>query len=364
MAGPSERAAACDRPALAVVISCYNYERFVGQAIDSVLAQGRTDCELVVVDDGSTDRSWEVIRRSGAKAFRIDNGGQLRACLHGLAHTTAPFVLFLDADDALKPGSLGAIVERLDPSLAKLQFSLTHVDEHGAPTGQSSSVDDFRAREALLKRVTASGVYKTPPTSGNVFRRDLCELLNEVTYDPAVDGVILFAAPLFGEVLSLSRELADYRIHGRNDSGLGRAPDPATLQRDLSRFAARHAHLSRIVAQKTGRGIVAAEKAFYHRERTYYLDALSGSRPGLAQLCGLVAAMAKEPMPIKERLALAGLLVVAWASPGRIAVALVTYRLKPGARSLRGLLGQVFAKPSPSPRPRTPVGATDVGAGG
>jgi glycosyltransferase involved in cell wall biosynthesis len=55
-------------------------------------------------------------------AFRIDNSGTRLACLFGLDQTRAPFVLFLDADDELKPGALGKIIDCLDPGVAKLQF--------------------------------------------------------------------------------------------------------------------------------------------------------------------------------------------------------------------------------------------------
>ena len=79
-----------DSPKLAVIISCYNYELFVERAIRSVLDQGRHDCELVVVDDGSTDGSWDAISRSGVTAFKIDNSGQRAACLFGLDRTRAP----------------------------------------------------------------------------------------------------------------------------------------------------------------------------------------------------------------------------------------------------------------------------------
>src|SRR5690242_13816033 len=118
-------------PKLAVVIPCYNYAAFVERAIRSVLDQARNDCELVVVDDGSTDRSWEVIKHTGAKAFRTQNQGARLACLFGLEKTSAPFILFLDADDELKPGALAAITDELDSGVAKLQFSLTRIDAAG-----------------------------------------------------------------------------------------------------------------------------------------------------------------------------------------------------------------------------------------
>jgi hypothetical protein len=75
----------------------------------------------------------------------------------------------------------------------------------------------------------------------------LCELLREADYDKFVDGVILFAAPLMGDVVSISEELGCYRIHGRNDSGLGRMPDGGSLERDINRFLARMEHLRAII---------------------------------------------------------------------------------------------------------------------
>ncbi|MGT2486450.1 glycosyltransferase family 2 protein [Methylobacterium oryzae CBMB20] len=119
-------------PKLAVIITCFNYENFVGRAIQSVLDQGSDACEIVVIDDGSTDRSWSMIQQSGVPAFRIPNGGQRAACLYGLAKTRAPFLLFLDADDELLPGALARILPALDTNVAKLQFCLTCIDSGGA----------------------------------------------------------------------------------------------------------------------------------------------------------------------------------------------------------------------------------------
>src|SRR6266478_8982636 len=139
-----------DSPKLAVVISCYNYESFVERAIRSVLDQGRDDCEVVVVDDGSTDGSWDVINRTGVTAFKIENSGQRLACLFGFDKTRAPFVLFLDADDELKPGALGKIIDRLDPGVAKLQFPLTRIDADGnVVSGALPALEGFRGRDAL-----------------------------------------------------------------------------------------------------------------------------------------------------------------------------------------------------------------------
>ena len=330
-------------PKLAVIITCFNYEAFVERAITSVLEQRRDDCELVVVDDGSTDGSWEAITRCGVRAFRIDNRGQLGACVYGLDRTQAPFVLFLDADDELKPGSLAALVGELDERVAKLQFALTLIDADDNPIGAFSSLDAFRDREGLVEEVLRRGVYKTPPTSGNVFRRDVCELLREVDYDKAVDGVILFAAPLFGDVVSLSEELGRYRVHGRNDSRLGQLPTAAIIERDINRFMARTEHLRKVAKRLApGRQLVATADAFYFRERRFCLDIVSGDRPRLAALPKLLAGLAAEPYPLKAKLAMFAFFVLGSLLPREGAKALLAYRSKNGERSALGFVRELF----------------------
>lgn len=333
-----------DSPKLAVIISCYNYQSFVERAIRSVLDQGRHDCEVVVVDDGSTDGSWDVISRFGVTAFKVSNCGQRAACLFGLDRTQAPFVLFLDADDELKPGALGVIIERLDPGVAKLQFSLTLIDADGNRIGGAlSSLESFRSREVLAQQVLRSGVYKTPPTSGNVFRRDLCEFLREAQYDQAVDGVILFVAPLLGDVVSISEELGCYRIHGRNDSGLGRKPDAHSLQRDINRFLARMEHL-RVIVQKLGldQELVDPHETFYFLERKFCLDIASGQRPRLSTLPGLLSKLLREPNSAKNKVAMAVFFVLASVLPSDRGKALLAYRLKSGNRSAHGFAKEMI----------------------
>src|ERR1700761_4661509 len=332
------------RPALAVIISCYNYRSFVGRAIKSVVDQGRQDCELIVVDDGSTDGSWDVISHFDVTAFKTDNNGQRAGCLFGLDRTRAPFVLFLDADDELKPGALETIIQRLDPDVAKLQFALTLIDANGNRIGQATSpLGTFRDRELLTRQVLRSGVYRTPPTSGNVFRRDVCELLREADYDTAADGVILFAAPLMGDIVSIADELGCYRIHGDNDSGIGSSPDAKLFERDIRRFLIRMEHLCLIIDRL---GLeekpVNPRDAFYCRERQLCLDILSGRRPRLTTLPGLLSKLALEPYPAKRKFAMALFFLLSSVLPNKRAKTLLAYRLKAGHRSALGFAKAFF----------------------
>lgn len=324
---------------LAVIITCWNYEAYVGRAIRSVVSQECSDCELVVVDDGSTDSSWEIIQREGVTAYRIENSGQLAACLYGVDRTDAPFLLFLDADDELAPGSLQRIIAQLDDDVAKLQFSLTRIDAEGSVVAGANAFADFRHRDAIAKTVLRTGSYATPPTSGNVFRRDLCELMREVDYDRAVDGVILFAAPFFGDIVSLSAMLGHYRVHDRNDSGVGRPIDPASLQRDLRRFTDRMNHLQRIL-ERCGRGgeLVQPENTYFFLERSFCCTIASGARPSIKSLFRLMRKLCREEFNGKTKAALAVFFAMATALPNKQARAGVAYRLTVGKRSLGGML--------------------------
>ncbi len=335
-------------PKLAVVITCFNYEAFVGRAIRSVMEQDRDDCQLVVIDDGSTDGSWAVIEESGARAFRTANGGQREACLAGLDRTSAPFVLFLDADDELKPGALAAILAHLDDKVAKLQFALTRIDAEGNTISPAvPALESFRDGSRLRARVLRDGVYSTPPTSGNVFRRDVCEILREAAYDRAVDGVILFAAPFHGDVVSLSDELGRYRIHGRNDSGLGRPPDVASLERDIQRFVRRTEHL-RTHLERFGLAakLVASERTFFFLERSLLLDIASGRRPSPVMLARLLKRVWREPFGVRTRIAMSGFFVALALAPRRMAQRLLAYRFDVGRRSGRDLIRALLGTPA------------------
>jgi glycosyltransferase involved in cell wall biosynthesis len=102
-------------PEVSVVIPTYNSARYVGQAVDSVLAQGFEDLEVIVVDDGSTDDTAEVIGAKGAPVRYLHqaNRGVSVARNHGIAECSGRYVAFLDADDVWAPQKLTKQVEAL-----------------------------------------------------------------------------------------------------------------------------------------------------------------------------------------------------------------------------------------------------------
>lgn len=95
-------------PRVSVIIPCFNGEKHLREAIESVLAQELQPSEVIVVDDGSTDRSPEIARSCGPPVIVIEqpNRGVSAARNHGILKATGDIVVFLDADDLLLPGCL------------------------------------------------------------------------------------------------------------------------------------------------------------------------------------------------------------------------------------------------------------------
>src|SRR6476619_6869657 len=117
-------------PAVSVVMPAYNAGAYIGEALDSILAQGRDDVEVIVVDDGSSDDTLDVARSRGTavRVFAQANLGSAVARNRALDEARAPLVAFLDADDVWLPGKLDAQLRALerDPSLGGV-YSAWHV---------------------------------------------------------------------------------------------------------------------------------------------------------------------------------------------------------------------------------------------
>lgn len=104
-----------------IVIPAYNYGRFVGRAIESALEQDGDDFEVLVIDDGSTDNTREVVVGYGDRVryFHHENRGQAATRNRGIDLSTGRYLIFLDADDRLLPGALSPLRRAIeeDPSL-------------------------------------------------------------------------------------------------------------------------------------------------------------------------------------------------------------------------------------------------------
>ncbi|WP_414755354.1 glycosyltransferase [Anabaena sp. CCY 9910] len=212
---------------ISVIVSNYNYARYLSRAINSVLTQTYSDVEIVIVDDGSTDNSRDVITQLQEQApdkikpiFQA-NQGQGGAFNAGFAAATGEVVAFLDADDVWKPHKLQRIVEVFQTSdVVGVMHHLDIID------GDDQTIDQASTQGPKLSEDLASVILQTgnawcfPPTSGLAYRR---EALSKVfPIDPVkwriwADGCIIYCTAFLGKIKTLHENLAYYRIHGANN---------------------------------------------------------------------------------------------------------------------------------------------------
>jgi glycosyltransferase involved in cell wall biosynthesis len=102
---------------ISVVVTCFDSGPWLREAVESVLQQGGGAPQVVVVDDGSTDRQTKAVLASlpdSVRVVRQANAGVCAARNRGLAESSTPYVLFLDGDDQLAPNALAAMRKPLD----------------------------------------------------------------------------------------------------------------------------------------------------------------------------------------------------------------------------------------------------------
>lgn len=213
------------KPLVSIIVNNYNYAQFAGRTVDSALAQTYPGIEVIVVDDGSTDSSREVLEayRGRCRIIHQPNGGQAAAYNSGFAASSGDLVLMLDSDDILAPTAIERTVESWNPGVAKIQFRLSAVDAEERPLGYDLPNLPMGGDDAgtLLRHY---GYYPAPPGSGNVFARSALQALMpmpEAEWRNGADGYLIGLAPLFGEVVSIDEPLALYRVHGANNSEAG-----------------------------------------------------------------------------------------------------------------------------------------------
>lgn len=206
---------------VSIIVNNYNYGRFLRQAIDSAVHQTYPNTEVIVVDDGSTDDSHQIIASYGSRIIPVikENGGQGSAINAGFAVSQGEIVMFLDADDYLFSDTVEQVVTAWKPDAAKVQYRIKAVDAIGDFICTYPVLSLPFAREEVLPILLERGQYTTAVTSGNAFSRSaLAQILPmpESEFRISADGYLVTLAPFYGRVVSINKPLATGRIHGSN----------------------------------------------------------------------------------------------------------------------------------------------------
>lgn len=206
-------------PLVSIVVLNYNYARFVGQAIESALAQTWQALEVVVVDNGSTDNSVEVIGRYASQVRIVSvpvNIGQGHGYNVAFDSSRGEWVMWLDADDILDSDAISSCMALVHEDVAKVQFPMRLIDGESQPLG--SIVPFLRQHGDVVPTIKRFGHYAGPPGSGNLYRRRAvaaCFPVPPEDWPIGTDTVPFIAAPFSGQVADAGRPLAGYRLHAR-----------------------------------------------------------------------------------------------------------------------------------------------------
>ncbi len=204
-----------------VVVLNYNYARFLDQAIDSALGQTHPACEVVVIDNGSTDNSLEVAKRYGDRIRIVQqpvNIGQGQGYNLGFEAARGEWLIWLDADDLLDPDAVAQCLALANPETAKVQFPLRLVDSNARELG--GVVPFVRHQGDVQAIIRRFGHYAGPPGSGNLYRRSAVAPYFPVPpldWPICTDTVPFITAPFHGIVIDTGRPLGSYRLHGKNE---------------------------------------------------------------------------------------------------------------------------------------------------
>lgn len=127
-------------PLVSCIIPCFNGERYLEAAIDSILQQTHRQLELIVVDDGSTDDSAAVVRRFGDRVlYHVqENRGPAGACNTGLALASGEYIAFLEQDDLWLPGKIRRQLEEFAANV-QLGYCVGHIQNFWVPELQAEA---------------------------------------------------------------------------------------------------------------------------------------------------------------------------------------------------------------------------------
>ena len=231
----------CNSPLVSILINNYNYRHCLADAIDSALNQSYANVEVIVVDDGSTDNSRDLIHQYGDRVVSVfkQNGGQASAFNAGFIASQGDIVCFLDADDLFLPERVDFVVGKFQAyphidwvftesaPIQTAQIVKSKMDSLLAMIRQNSSLEesdqvDFRA--ALLAGKIPNF---TPSTSNLCFSRSILEKIFPLPEIKGFSGMAITDLYIKSLAVGLGigcitkRDLGIYRFHNNYYKTLG-----------------------------------------------------------------------------------------------------------------------------------------------
>lgn len=241
-------------PALSfsVVVTCYNYEAYVGDAVAAALGQTSPPHEVVVIDDGSRDDSAGVLARRFGGDARVRvltqaNSGQLASFVAGVRAASGDVVCFLDADDLWEPGYLAALAAAYGGQDAP-DMVLSNLRRFGGADSLWHRRNDDRDLGSSVLSSWMVHYFTVTPTSAVSMKRELALRVLDLPQEyfalwrvRADDCLLLGANLLDARSMTLAEPHVLYRVHGQNNWAGKRQP-PLALTRYSLRLSSMIEH--------------------------------------------------------------------------------------------------------------------------
>lgn len=225
-----------DAPKVSVVVTTFNNKRYIAETVSSVLAQTFRDLEVIVVDDGSSDGTAELIHGEFGDQVRYiyqENGGSAVARNAGIRIAHGEFVAFLDGDDVSLPERLELQVEALDehPEVGLVYSNIAVIDSQGGG-GQARGGTSRYLSGPVFEQIIIKNFI--PFSTIMVRRDDLCAVgMFDETLRSSEDWEMLIRLSRRTQFLYIDRPLVKYRVH-QNSKG-AHIPDKQRAYQNIQR---------------------------------------------------------------------------------------------------------------------------------
>ncbi|HEV3481455.1 MAG TPA: glycosyltransferase [Candidatus Acidoferrales bacterium] len=210
-----------DSPTVSVVMSVFNGQTFLREAVESILAQTFTDFEFIIVDDGSTDKTAEILsgyakRDNRVRVISQENRGRAESLNRGIALATAPLIARMDADDISLPHRLKEQVDFLDshPEVGLLGGAYQRIDAKGRARG----ITRFPASDSEIRTVILQ--YNPMSHPAAIMRKDvaLASGRYRTAFRESEDYDLWLRMAERTRLANLDQVVLQYRIHAHQVS--------------------------------------------------------------------------------------------------------------------------------------------------
>jgi glycosyltransferase involved in cell wall biosynthesis len=239
-------------PLVSVLINNYNYGNYLTFAIESAINQTYPHTEIIVVDDGSSDDSQEIIKSYQSRIIPVfkDNQGQASAFNAGFAVSKGEIICLLDADDRWLHSKVEEVVKAFNnyPQATVVYHQVQNIDKNGVAIGKP-----WPPYKAIVGNISkqiskTGGWWPFPPSTALSFaRKFMTKVMNipESDYRLCADAYLADLAPFFGEVVGIERVLSQFRIHDANNW----SHDQDEWQRSIKYDQIRVNNVNRVLAE-------------------------------------------------------------------------------------------------------------------